>query len=344
MSHPKKGLAYFSEEEFINARMLTPGFEERKNLVVAEDEQLERRIKPEVIRGFRAFFRITDQLKNRMNDAESERQVFALTWSNAGIGYDGADSSLALSQLYGHLVGVEHVDKVLNTQARFSAIVPGYAVEFDERLLNEAAVRFLLARVPLTREEFDTLEAKYKSQAFVISRFTTARDIRRAQEDLSATLARGGTFADWRNNLDDVFAGLGIEPANSFYLDNVYRTNVLSAYNAGRWEQAQRRMDIISLYEYHAVLDARTRPAHRAMDGTKAPPDHQIWLEWYPPNGYKCRCRVVVITKYVARRYGLTEDPVMPAVKPDEGFDHSPVQGLPPSLLARAQEFGIPIR
>lgn len=313
---------------------------------MAEDAQLERRIAPEMRRGFREFYRISDSLKNRIAGFESERQVAELNWGSAKLDYDGADRTLTACQLYAHLIGIQQEQKILSSRASFVEILPAYSdgFEFDESILNEAVIRSLLSKIPLTREEFNTLETRYKNQAFVISRLSTARAIRRVQENMAEHLKRGGGFGEWRDQMDEMFASLGMEPQNSYYLENVYRTNVSSAYNAARWEQAQASSGLIALLEYHAILDARTRPNHRAMDGTKAPPDAQIWIEWYPPNGYRCRCRVVSITKYAAQRYGLKADIVYPDVKPDPGFEYNPSQGLPPQFLNRAQEFGIPVR
>ena len=41
---------------------------------------------------------------------------------------------------------------------------------------------------------------------------------------------------------------------------------------------------------YVAVLDARTRPEHRAWHGLILPIDHPLWDTHYPPNGWGCRC------------------------------------------------------
>lgn len=279
-----------------------------------------------------------------MSDFHTERQVLELNWNSAGLDYDGVDRTLAISQLYANLVGMEHERKIISTKVPFAEIAHGYSAAFDEPLLNEVTIKALLNKIPLTSAEFDTLESRYKNQAFVISRLTTARTIRRVQENLAVHLKGGGGFGEWRDGLDELFASLGMEPQNSHYIENVYRTNVASAYNRGRWDQVQAHLNLIAILEYHAVLDARTRPHHRAMNGTKAPPDAQIWIEWYPPNGYKCRCKVVAITKYAAQRYGLRADIVYPDVKPDPGFEYNPSQGLPLKFLNRAQEFGIPLR
>lgn len=71
-------------------------------------------------------------------------------------------------------------------------------------------------------------------------------------------------------------------------------------------------------YQYTAILDNRTRPAHKGQHGVTAPINSPFWKKWYPPNGYCCRCRCYPVyrkPKSIIRPKRLHLDP---------GFDFNP--------------------
>ena len=62
------------------------------------------------------------------------------------------------------------------------------------------------------------------------------------------------------------------------------------AYGVGRRHALESATDDLPLWEYHAVMDDRTRPQHAALDGMILPADHPFWDEHFPPWGFNCRC------------------------------------------------------
>lgn len=80
-------------------------------------------------------------------------------------------------------------------------------------------------------------------------------------------------------------------------LDLIFRQNVQTAYAAGRWQRQQQAKKERPYLRYSAILDGRTRPAHRALDGKTFPIDDPFWRVFYPPNGFRCRCTVVSLSR-----------------------------------------------
>ncbi|WP_303236897.1 phage minor head protein [uncultured Bilophila sp.] len=80
-------------------------------------------------------------------------------------------------------------------------------------------------------------------------------------------------------------------------LDLIFRQNVQTAYAAGRWQRQQEAKKERPYLRYSAILDGRTRPAHRALDGKTFPVDDPFWRVFYPPNGFRCRCTVVSLSR-----------------------------------------------
>jgi uncharacterized protein with gpF-like domain len=75
---------------------------------------------------------------------------------------------------------------------------------------------------------------------------------------------------------------------------------------AGRYKSMMESTDTHPYWQYVAVLDGRTRPAHRAMNGRVFRYDDELWSAMYPPNGFNCRCRVRPMTADAVGREGFT--------------------------------------
>jgi SPP1 gp7 family putative phage head morphogenesis protein len=91
---------------------------------------------------------------------------------------------------------------------------------------------------------------------------------------------------------------------NVNWLQSEYDTALAQSELAVKWGDIQRDKERLPLLQYNAVNDERTRPAHAALDGVTLPVDDPFWDEFYPPNGWKCRCAVQQLAD------GETKEPV----------------------------------
>lgn len=89
-------------------------------------------------------------------------------------------------------------------------------------------------------------------------------------------------------------------------LENIYRTNMQAAFSAGRYQSLMKNTHSRPYWQYSAVNDSRTRPAHAAMSGLVYRFDDPFWSTFYPPNGYRCRCTVTALAGRDIERRGLT--------------------------------------
>lgn len=78
--------------------------------------------------------------------------------------------------------------------------------------------------------------------------------------------------------------------------DLIWRTNINSAYQAGRWQQFEES-GIEYLMYMHNDSVMHPRPAHVALDGLIFPRTDPFWSRNYPPQGFGCKCRAVAATK-----------------------------------------------
>lgn len=75
-------------------------------------------------------------------------------------------------------------------------------------------------------------------------------------------------------------------------LDLIYDANIRSAEAAGDWVRIQRVKDVLPYLEYLTSTSERKRPLHLSWVGTTLPVDDTWWSTHYPPNGWRCKCRV----------------------------------------------------
>ena len=83
---------------------------------------------------------------------------------------------------------------------------------------------------------------------------------------------------------------------NENYLRSEYQFAITSSQMAARWadvEQGKGRYDL----QYRTAGDDRVREEHAAMNGITLPADDPFWREYYPPNGWRCRCTTVEVNK-----------------------------------------------
>ena len=83
---------------------------------------------------------------------------------------------------------------------------------------------------------------------------------------------------------------------NANYLRAEYNFVAASAEMAAKWEGFMQEGDRYNL-QYRTQKDDKVRPEHAALDGVTLPPSDPFWAEFYPPNGWNCRCTVVQVRK-----------------------------------------------
>ncbi|MDF3606166.1 phage minor head protein [Paracoccus sp. DMF-8] len=92
-------------------------------------------------------------------------------------------------------------------------------------------------------------------------------------------------------------------------LRTIYNANIRSARAAGQWERIQRTKRAFPYLEYRTGPSENHRPHHLAKAGTILPVDSPFWDEWFPPNGWGCKCWVRQVTRAEAARRGVSVEP-----------------------------------
>lgn len=111
---------------------------------------------------------------------------------------------------------------------------------------------------------------------------------------------------------------------NGNYLAAEYHTAIASSKAAAEWTRIEQDKDILPMLTYQTVGDARVRPTHAALDNISRPVDDKFWDEFYPPNGWNCRCIVEQNTDDVQKtnlQGWLKPDDVPPLFRMNSGKD-----------------------
>jgi SPP1 gp7 family putative phage head morphogenesis protein len=101
-------------------------------------------------------------------------------------------------------------------------------------------------------------------------------------------------------------------------LKTIYRTNMQTAYMAGRYKGMKDVAKRRPYWMYIAVMDSKTRPGHRILHRKVFHHTDPFWNTHYPPNGWGCRCRVKNVSGRELKRDGLTVDTSTGKLKNDE--------------------------
>jgi SPP1 gp7 family putative phage head morphogenesis protein len=185
------------------------------------------------------------------------------------------------------------------------------------------AIAFFRSKVPIVKHEWDDLEEDARSQAFTVSNAAHLDMVHDVWEAIDRALDEGSTYEEFAEAVgDSLFSAWGASDATR--LETIFRTNVQSAYSAGRYA-AMTDPDVLEVrpvWMFDAVTDSRTSDICDDCDGTILPAHDAWWATHQPPLHHQCRSQVITLTQEQAdKRGGSTPRPYASA---DAGFGKVP--------------------
>lgn len=202
-----------------------------------------------------------------------------------------------------------------------------------EPLVMTEALQFWRNKVQLSPGEFAKLSDEAKALAFSVSGIAKGQELETVYQALGKALEKGTTLAEFKRDCAEIFERRGWVGKRAWRVDNIFRTNLQTAYNVGRYKKQKKLARYFPYLRYSAVNDTRTRPTHLAMDGLVYPIDHPFWDTWYPPNGFRCRCGTRSLTRGQVEREGLQVDEHDPTGSLIEPIDPTTGNRMPARLL-----------
>lgn len=175
----------------------------------------------------------------------------------------------------------------------------GYAIGFSwTDVWQEAHARAFTAAGVMKTEVLADLKAGLVE---ALKNGTTRQDYLR---NLTPLLQRKGWWgADAQvDKITGEMAGKGLTPRR---LATIFDTNLQTAYLAGRYKAFLANVADRPYWQYVAVMDSRTRPAHAALNGRTFRYDDPFWQSGFPPNGFRCRCGVRALDREDLQARGI---------------------------------------
>ena len=107
---------------------------------------------------------------------------------------------------------------------------------------------------------------------------------------LEAALTEDGKVVPW-SDFKKKATELNVE-YNQRWLKTEYHHTIATANGVDNWKRFEADADLYPNLRYNAVNDARTREAHKALDGLTLPINHDFWKTHNVPLDWGCRCNL----------------------------------------------------
>ncbi|MBS1186720.1 MAG: putative head morphosis protein of bacteriophage [Burkholderiaceae bacterium] len=193
------------------------------------------------------------------------------------------------------------------------------------KLPPKEAIAYLTGKGYAITWDWEDLWQQAHAKAFTVAKVAKLDILQDIRDVLQHALTEGQTAAWFEKELTPVLKAKGwwgeqeqrnpdtgeleqVQLGSPWRLETIYRANTQTAYMAGRYAEQIENVDNRPFWQYIAVMDGRTRPAHRALHGLAFRFDDPFWQSFYPPNGWNCRCRVTTLSGG-----DLTRDRVKPS-------------------------------
>ena len=159
-------------------------------------------------------------------------------------------------------------------------------------------------------------------KAFTVAKMTELDLLKDTQNLLAKSIEDGMTYSEFKKEAMNLFASKGwvgfkevanpktgeketVELGTPRRIRNIYINNINSAYAAGKYKELMEEVDVAPYWQYQCMMDGRERPEHAALHGKVFKADDPFWQNFYPPNGWGCRCWVVNLTQNQVDKQGL---------------------------------------
>ncbi len=254
--------------------------------------------------------------------------------------FEGVEQIMVQTILTGWALGAGNaIRDVKRATARSRFAEPAWWKEFEaeyqglgfDPLPPENAIAWIQKRVPLPLKRLEgALEASREYGADLTKDLVNAV-ADKIDASLSDYVKAGADMNEFLKGLDDVAGQVGLTDTDPFYWETVFRTNVQTAYGAGKYE-IMRNPEVeaaMGYYQYLSVMDSAVTELCQSLHGLVWAADDPAVSKFWPPNHFNCRSTMVPLTLDEIEAEGLTVSDGAPeidgeAVVPDEGFAGPP--------------------
>ena len=137
----------------------------------------------------------------------------------------------------------------------------------------------------------ELMKTRLTESNYIFSGIKTFHELNEAFPSLVDEKGKRKPFEQFLNDVQKID-----KTYNGNYLRAEYNFAQASAGMAEKWEQFTEDGDDY-LLQYRTANDSKVRPEHAELHGITLPAEDNFWDEYFPPNGWNCRCTVVQVLK-----------------------------------------------
>jgi uncharacterized protein with gpF-like domain len=206
----------------------------------------------------------------------------------------------------------------------------------------EEAIAFFRQKARVPTAHWDDVWRTAHSHSFMVAGAASDALLKDFQDEIKQALEQGTTLATFRAAFDQIVEkhGWAYNGTPGWRSRIIYETNLSTAYSAGRYAQLTER-DTLKVFPYWTYIhsgSSHPRLQHLAWNGLTLRADDAFWDSHYPPNGWRCGCRVSPTSDAGLGRMGKDGPDKAPPIEervwrnPRTGAEHKVPVGIDPGF------------
>lgn len=238
------------------------------------------------------------------------------------------------------LLGNEHADR----RVQLADDDFGFNASFG--VPSKDALDYLKSQIPVSKDEYADLERKVQFRAFTVSKLAEADFVNKAKESLIDGIEHSKSFSEIWDEFKKIGSDAGVD-ISAGYFETVYRTNIQSAYNAGRLIRYKNNQP--PAWELLFMEDGNMSEICTALmnevGGKAIKSDDPFWSTvGFPPYHYNCRATFRAVYDYELNEGEIALAAPKESAPLDNGFGGNPLEKeswwkLTPSMKKRAIKY-----
>ena len=161
--------------------------------------------------------------------------------------------------------------------------------EYGPQKFSEA-IDFFRSKVDVPSERWADVWRAQHNNAFMIAGAVKTDLLADMRSIVDRAIAEGKSLSWFQKEFKHLVKKHGWDHTGTaaWRANIIYDTNMRQSYNAGRYQQLQT----FPYWRYKHGDSRYPRPHHQSKNGLILPKDDPFWKEWFPQNGWGCRCKV----------------------------------------------------
>lgn len=172
----------------------------------------------------------------------------------------------------------------------------------------EEAIDFFRQKTRMPSQRWTDVMAEAHSRSFMVAGAASDALLSDFQREIQRAVEGGVTLGDFRKSFDTIVAKHGWAHTGTpgWRASIIYETNLSTAHSAGRYAQ-QTDPDVQKVFPFWTYVHSGSRHPrlnHLSWNGLTLAADDPWWKTHYPPNGWRCGCRVSSTSRRALGRMG----------------------------------------